>query len=144
MAARRGGTDRSGTGQGMVPFVLLALADAPRHGYVLAGYLADLGFRRAAQDASVVYRVLRQLAEEDLVTAEWMLGDDAPPRRTYRLTPAGEAYLHERATDLQRQAERIEVFLDRYRHLFPAGQTTPTPSGHPARPGTTPNDANGQ
>jgi PadR family transcriptional regulator PadR len=117
----------------MVPFVLLALAGAPTHGYVLAGYLADLGFRRAAQDASVVYRVLRQLAEDDAVTAEWTLGDDAPPRRTYRLTPAGEAYLHDRATDLQRQAERIAVFLDRYRQLFPVDTLTAASAPGPAR-----------
>ncbi|MEV1248752.1 PadR family transcriptional regulator [Nonomuraea sp. NPDC050022] len=103
----------------MLPFVLLALAEAPMHGYVLAARMADLSFRRAAEDPSVVYRVLRQLAADDMVTDEWVLGDDAPPRRTYRLTPSGEAYLHERAADLRRQARRIEVFLDRYRQLFP-------------------------
>jgi PadR family transcriptional regulator PadR len=123
MAERGSGEDRSGTGQGMVPFVLLALADAPLHGYVLAGQLADLGVRRAGRDPSVVYRVLRRLAEDGVVTAEWMLGDDAPPRRTYRLTPAGETYLHERAEDLQRQAGRIAIFLDRYHQLFPTQHT---------------------
>ncbi len=134
MGARRDDGDRSGTGQGMVPFVLLALAQAPRHGYVLAGYLADLGFRRAGQDPSVVYRVLRQLAEDDMVTAQWTLGDDAPPRRIYSLTPAGKTYLHERAIDLQRQAERIEVFLDRYRQLFPTqGTATATSASDTAR-----------
>ncbi|MFD1535530.1 hypothetical protein [Nonomuraea guangzhouensis] len=78
----------------MVPFVLLALADAPRHGYVLAGHLA--------------HRVLRQLAVDGLVTAEWMLGEE---------------HLHERAADLRRQAERIELFIDRYRELFAAQET---------------------
>jgi PadR family transcriptional regulator, regulatory protein PadR len=118
----------------MVPFVLLALTNAPTHGYVLANYLADLGFRRAAQDPSVVYRVLRQFAEDDMVTSAWTLGDDAPPGRVYRLTPAGEAYLHERATDLQRQAERIAVFLDRYRQEFPTrGTAITTPRPRPAR-----------
>lgn len=119
MAGRRRGGDREGTGQGMVPFILLHLADAPTHGYELVATLAGLGFRRAAEDPSVVYKLLRQLAEDGAVTAEWALGDDAPPRRMFRLTPAGDAYLHERAADLQQQAGRIAVFLDHYRQLFP-------------------------
>jgi hypothetical protein len=59
----RRGRDQEGTGRGMEPFVLLRVAEGPAHGYELAQSIAALGFRRAADDPSVVYKVLRGLED---------------------------------------------------------------------------------
>jgi len=113
--------DPEGTGQGMEPFLLLELAAGPSHGYELAQSMADLGFRRAGEDPSVVYRQLRSLNEQGRLAAEWTVGDRGS-RRVYHLTPAGEAYLHERAGDLERQARRIGTFLEHYGQRFTPGE----------------------
>lgn len=98
----------------MEPFVLLALADGPVHGYELAQAIGALGFRRAAEDPSVLYKLLRAFEAEGLAASTWTDGAGGPPRRTYTLTRAGEAYLHGRAADLRRQSERIAAFVARY------------------------------
>jgi DNA-binding PadR family transcriptional regulator len=98
----------------MEPFVLLALADGPVHGYELAQTIASAGFRRAGDDPSLLYKLLRALEAEGFATSTWADGEGGPPRRMYTLTPAGEGYLHARAADLRRQARRIATFAERY------------------------------
>jgi len=101
----------------MEPFVLLSLAETPAHGYELAQAVAALGFRRATDDPSVLYKLLRGLEDQGYLSSEWGAAGAGPPPRTYRLTRSGRAYLDERAADLERQARRIKVFLGRYRRL---------------------------
>jgi DNA-binding PadR family transcriptional regulator len=92
----------------------LALAAGPAHGYELAQAIASVGFRRASEDPSLLYKLLRGLEEEGLAGSSWADGEGGPPRRMYTLTRSGEEYLHTRAADLRRQAKRIETFVDRY------------------------------
>jgi PadR family transcriptional regulator len=115
-AATRDGADGDpgGTPRGMEPFVLLSLADGPVHGYELAQAIASVGFRRAADDPSLLYKLLRALEAEGFATSTWADGEGGPPRRMYTLTSAGEDYLHARAADLRRQAQRIATFTERY------------------------------
>lgn len=131
--------DRGGTGRGMEPFVLLALATGPTYGYDLAQMLSTLGFRRAAQDPSVVYKLLRALEQRGFLRSTWQVSADGPARRSYQLTEIGEAYLHERAADMERQVQRLLEFLTRYAQRFPQRpafrdhqeSTTPHPSLSP-------------
>jgi DNA-binding PadR family transcriptional regulator len=107
----------------MEAFLLFEVAIRATYGYELAQRMGDWGFRRAAADASVVYKVLRGLEAHGLVRSEWAISADGPPRRLYALTPAGERSLHEYATDLTRSVERTQAFLERYHQHFP----TPPP-----------------
>lgn len=111
----RGGTDDpEGNLRGMEPFLLLRLAERPSHGYELVQEIAALGFRRASEDPSALYKLLRRMETEGLTESSWSDGAGGPPRRVYVLTRAGERYLHSRADDLRRQAKRITRFVDRY------------------------------
>lgn len=103
----------------MEPFVLLALAAGPTYGYDLAQMLSTLGFRRAAEDPSVVYKLLHTLEERRFLRSTWAASSDGPARHSYALTETGEAYLHNRAADLERQAQRLEQFFTRYAQRFP-------------------------
>jgi PadR family transcriptional regulator PadR len=115
----------------MEPFVLLLLAEGPGHGYDLAQAMAAFGFRRAADDPSLVYKLLRGLQDQGYLTSEWGPAGAGPPPRMYRITQSGRAYLDERATDLERQAKRIETFFDRYhRHLAGGNPAEPRKGGH--------------
>lgn len=102
----------------MEPFLLLELAAGQTYGYELTRVMADLGFRRAAEDPSMLYKVLRVLEEEGYLTSAWSVGEDRP-RRLYQLTSQGEVYLHERTVDLERQSKRIAAFQERYRRRYP-------------------------
>jgi DNA-binding PadR family transcriptional regulator len=61
-----------------------------------------------------LYRVLRALEEDGLVTSRWEAGEPGPAKRTYELTAEGKRLLDEWAAALQRSRTRIDLFLDRY------------------------------
>jgi DNA-binding PadR family transcriptional regulator len=107
-----------GTPRGIEPFLLLELARGEAHGYELAQAVAALGFRRASEDPSILYKLLRGFEEDGLAESHWKTPSSGPARRMYRLTPAGRRYLDERVIDLQKQADRIASFLDQYKKLL--------------------------
>jgi PadR family transcriptional regulator PadR len=112
----------------MVPFVLLQIAHGPAHGYEIARTIGTLGFRRAAEDPSILYKLLRTFEEEGIVTSDWAIAESGPPRRVYELTSKGHEYLAERADDLERQHARITLFREQFakwkRKSARTGQTT--------------------
>jgi PadR family transcriptional regulator PadR len=74
------------------PALLLLLAERPTHGYELLERLPALvGEERV--DVGNLYRVLRALEEEGLVTSEWSGDLPGPAKRTYELTADGRALL---------------------------------------------------
>jgi PadR family transcriptional regulator PadR len=74
--------------------VLAALAQhQSAHGYDLRRILTDLtgGFMQV--DSGNIYRLLRRLEQEGLVTSTWTAGDFGPQRRDYELTREGHEHL---------------------------------------------------
>ena len=95
------------------PALLLLLLERPTHGYDLLEALPALtGDTRV--DMGNLYRVLRALEEDGLVTSQWEAGAPGPAKRTYELTAEGKRLLDEWAAALRRSRERIDLFLDRY------------------------------
>ncbi len=94
------------------PCVLLLLREQPAHGYELLERLAPLGF--ATPDPGGLYRALRKLEEDGLVSSAWEASDSGPHRRMYALTRAGMEELHRRAKALVEAREAMSVFLGRY------------------------------
>lgn len=95
------------------PALLLLLRDRPAHGYELIEGLEQLvpGER---VDMGNLYRVLRSLEGDGLVSSEWREELPGPAKRVYRLAPAGERLLAEWAAALERARGRIDTFLARY------------------------------
>jgi PadR family transcriptional regulator len=88
--------------------VLLLLREHPAHGYELLEQLGELtGESRV--DMGNLYRVLRALELEGIVTSDWSDG-----KRTYELTETGGALLDQWASSLREAQRVISSFLDRY------------------------------
>ena len=68
----------------------------------------------ARVDMGNLYRVLRALEEDGLVTSRWESGEPGPAKRTYELTEQGQRLLDEWATALLRSRDRLDTFLERY------------------------------
>lgn len=94
------------------PAVLLLLRERPAHGYELLDQLPELTGERV--DMGNLYRFLRFLEEEAIVSSEW--DDDAPgpSKRIYELTDEGRALLDEWARALGDAQARTNSFLTRY------------------------------
>jgi poly-beta-hydroxybutyrate-responsive repressor len=95
------------------PALLLLLRERPAHGYELLEALPPLT-GEARVDMGNLYRVLRALEEDGLVSSRWEAGEPGPAKRTYELTAAGRRLLDEWASALHRSRARIDTFLDRY------------------------------
>jgi len=95
------------------PALLLLLRERPAHGYELLEALPPLT-GEARVDMGNLYRVLRALEEDALVTSRWEAGEPGPAKRIYELTTAGKGLLDEWASALRLSRERIDTFLDRY------------------------------
>lgn len=104
------------------PALLLLLREHPTHGYELLEELPALtGEERV--DMGNLYRVLRALEEEGIVSSEWRDDVPGPTKRTYELTPVGRRLLDEWAAALERAQTQISSFLDRYREEVNSART---------------------
>ncbi|MBA3364730.1 MAG: helix-turn-helix transcriptional regulator [Actinobacteria bacterium] len=94
------------------PAVLLLLRERRAHGYDLLEQLSEVTGERV--DMGNLYRFLRLLETEGIVSSEWEDDLPGPSKRTYELTDEGRALLDEWAGALGHARERIDGFLARY------------------------------
>jgi PadR family transcriptional regulator PadR len=95
------------------PSILLLLRERPLHGYELIDRLPELA-GEGRIDVGNLYRLLRALEAEDLVSSEWSAELPGPAKRTYELTPEGRRLLDRWAEALREAQSDVQSFLDRY------------------------------
>jgi PadR family transcriptional regulator PadR len=95
------------------PAVLLFLREGPKHGYELLERVPELSSEDGHVDLGNLYRLLRALEAEGLVSSEWE-AESGPPRRVYRLTDLGAHLLDGWAGSLREIASTVERFLTLY------------------------------
>jgi PadR family transcriptional regulator, regulatory protein PadR len=105
------------------PCLLLLLAEASAHGYELIERLRPFGFE--INDPATVYKTLRQMQSDALVTSSWELSSRGPARRVYELSSDGRDLLESWAMTLDLNRTILGRFLDRYEQLDPALSPTP-------------------
>lgn len=120
------------------PCLLLLLREHDDHGYGLVARLRPL--HDGEGDAGGVYRALRGMERQGLVSSEWHASDVGPARRTYRITAEGRTVLDAQALELASVHMALHVFLDRYDELpgYRSGSVRPggpATRGEPARQG---------
>ena len=110
------------------PCLLLLLAEAPGHGYELVDRLRRFGFD--VNDPASVYKSLRQMEQDGLVTSRWEVSNRGPARRVYSLSSDGRDLLGAWAHTLERNREILGRFVERYGELD-AGSREPCSAGRP-------------
>ena len=63
------------------------------HGYELIERVPEVAGEDVRVDVGNLYRILRALEEEGIVTSEWSAELPGPAKRTYQLTDAGNRLL---------------------------------------------------
>lgn len=124
--APESGRRRRGWGQLALflrPAILLLLRQDPAHGYNLIEDLRQEAIIDPDLDPGVVYRYLREMEEEGLLSSEWEMEGSGVPRRVYRLAPDGEEFARGCLTNLQRTQHRLEHLLELYAQQFPVETT---------------------
>ena len=94
------------------PCLLLLLAEGPSHGYELLEQVRRLGIKGA--EPGGLYRYLRAMEKEEMVSSWWEPSQAGPARRTYVLTEAGRKGLDESVQSLRDVRQILVRLLDRY------------------------------
>jgi PadR family transcriptional regulator len=95
------------------PSLLLLLRERPLHGYELIERLPEV-VGEGRVDVGNLYRLLRALEAESLVSSEWSAELPGPAKRTYELTAEGRRLLDRWAEALREVQGDVKSFLDRY------------------------------
>ena len=75
------------------------------HGYAIVKELLALGPLVAGE--STVYPLVRRLEGDGLLSSRWVESESGPPRKYYRLSPAGSAFLAEAQCEWDSVADTI-------------------------------------
>ena len=95
------------------PSLLLLLRERPLHGYELIERLPEV-VGEGRVDVGNLYRLLRSLEAEGVVSSEWSADLPGPAKRTYELTGEGRRLLDRWAEALRQAQTDVQSFLDRY------------------------------
>jgi PadR family transcriptional regulator PadR len=95
------------------PAVLLLLRDAPAHGYELLEQLPQL-MPAERIDMGNLYRILRSLESEGLVSSTWDDLSPGPTKRIYAITDSGRTVLDQWVGAFSKAQQQIEAFVRRY------------------------------
>jgi PadR family transcriptional regulator PadR len=93
--------------------VLLLLRDKPAHGYELLEQLPKLMPGDRA-DMGNLYRILRSLEREGLVSSSWDDEAPGPSKRVYELTESGRKVLDLWVGAFKKVEQQISKFTERY------------------------------
>ncbi|MDF2856166.1 MAG: PadR-like family transcriptional regulator [Neobacillus sp.] len=96
----------------VLPFILLLLSRMSLHGYELSQKLQTFGFKTI--DQGNLYRLLRQLEKDELVSSEWDTNGSGPAKRRYSITKAGITYLKGYANQLESYQSMLDQFFKMY------------------------------
>ena len=96
------------------PALLLLLAERPTHGYELLERLPPLVGVESV-DVGSLYRILRALEHDGVVSSTWSADLPGAAKRTYELTASGARLLEAWIGALEAARDGIDEFLLRYR-----------------------------
>lgn len=97
------------------PSILLALKKRPSYGYELIQGISRFGFVEGQAPPGMIYRHLRELEENGLVSSQWQTEGSGPAKRVYRLTSEGAEVLIFWIDYMQGQAEKLLHFVAMFR-----------------------------
>ena len=104
------------------PAVLTVLAGGDLHGYAIVQRIGEMSiFRGQSPDAAGVYRALRAMEKEGMLTCQWDVSGRGPAKRQYRLTPAGGQCLEQWAATLEQYRQAIGDLLKAVHQARQAG-----------------------
>lgn len=120
--AAAGDTDLSVRGTYLRTCILLLLTEGPAHGYEILSELSARGLGNV--DAGGLYRALRAMEDEGLVTSHWEHEHPGPARRVYAITEEGEDWLPTGADAARDMRRRLSRLLHHYSGLVGGRETS--------------------
>ena len=99
------------------PSILMALKYRPSYGYELIKEISQFGFVEGQAPPGMIYRHLRHMEENGLVSSEWATEGTGPAKRVYQLTMEGSEVLEYWISYMKKQSERLLSFIEHYENI---------------------------
>lgn len=97
------------------PSILLALQMKPSYGYELIKDIQNFGFVEGEAPPGMIYRHLRQMEEDGLLSSEWETDGAGPAKRMYAITADGAEVLSLWIGYMERISEKLRNFIEMFR-----------------------------
>ena len=98
----------------LTPAVLYLLSRSPDHGYQVLQRLGRYGFDPDSPDPGSLYRLLRKLESDGMISSSWKSGDHGPAKRVYHITEEGSMALSHWIALLKQNVSHITQLIDDY------------------------------
>lgn len=106
---------REGPGKRFIePRLLFLLRQGPAHGYELIRRMGEVPLPGPLPDTGAVYRGLRKMEQEGLVTSRWAETERGPRRKVYRITAKGRRRLAVWVEAMRGRVALLQRFLALY------------------------------
>ncbi len=96
------------------PSILMGLARRPSYGYEIIQNIQRFGFVEGAAPPGMIYRHLRGLEKDGLVSSEWQTDGTGPAKRMYQLTEDGREVLAAWVVYMKGHAKKLISFVRQY------------------------------
>ena len=110
----------------MIPWLLLLIKQWSSHGYFLLQSLNQMGF--TSVDHATLYKELRNLEKQGLVTSFWDTQSAGPAKRVYEITEAGERLLGASVDVVAGYQKLFSGFFDLYASVANPVPAPPAPA----------------
>lgn len=94
--------------------LLCLLKEGEAHGYALIDQLNEFELIEGELDISVLYRTLRSMEKNNLVSSTWSDSSLGPRKRIYSITEEGQKGLVQWIELLKQRKQRIEQIISQY------------------------------
>ncbi len=96
------------------PSILMGLNVRPSYGYELIQNIHKFGFMEGQAPPGMIYRHLRRLEEDGLVSSEWKTEGSGPAKRVYKITPDGKEMLTAWIEYMENRVKKLNGFIEMY------------------------------
>ncbi|MBN2167609.1 MAG: helix-turn-helix transcriptional regulator [Actinobacteria bacterium] len=93
------------------PRILFLLSGKDSHGYEIISEIKDVPLPGPAPDTGAVYRKLREMEEDKLISSRWEEQERGPQRRVYKLEAGGKKRLADWITAIETRIETLNEFV---------------------------------
>lgn len=101
----------------MQPSILMGLYAKPSYGYELIQNIQRFGFVEGLAPPGMIYRHLRQMEEDGLVSSQWETVGVGPAKRIYQLTEDGKQMLGIWIEYIEQQVRNLNELIRQYQEL---------------------------
>ncbi|OPL07977.1 MAG: hypothetical protein AVO33_02550 [delta proteobacterium ML8_F1] len=94
--------------------ILVVLFDKENYGYGISETLKEMGYEEESFNTSTLYRSLRRMEQQGLVTSDWRESHQGPRKRVYSIAEAGRVELENWIQVLKRRRNMIDGVIHRF------------------------------